>query len=737
MTFLRRKRTHPMLISAVARIVGFCTRQPWLVIALALLAAVASAAYTATHFAITTDVNQLISPDLDWRKREAAYDKAFPGPFGTTLAVVEAPTSELATQASVELVQRLSTQTNLFHSVRDLGGGEYFARYALLFQPADELGRTSQGLGRAGPLIEALSNDPSLRGVTRALSFGLIGVMSGQAKLDDLQRPLTMSADTLDNVFAGKSATFSWRQMVTGKPADAQEVRHFIEVRPVLDYSALEPGRTSSDAIREAVSSLDLASKYQARVRLTGSVPMADEEFATVQQGALVNGLATVVVVLLILWLALRSARIITAVFINLFVGLAVTAALGLLMVHALNMISVAFAVLFIGLGVDFGIQFAVRYRTERHEVGGLHAGAGQSAAEKIGAPLTLAAAAVAAGFLSFLPTNYKGVSELGQIAGVGMLIAYATSITLLPALLTLFNPPGEPAEIGYRILAPVDRFLRIHRIPVIAGTGLVALLGATLLYWLTFDFNPINLRSKSVESISTFLDLRSDPNLGANAINVVKPSLKEATAAAVELRKLSQVRRALTLQDLVPQDQDRKVAMIQTLRRQLEPILQKPAGAAPNDAQNVAALNGAADALIKTAGTADTPGAKAAKRLAGDLTKLAKADKALRDKADEWLSSRRPEDHAGGPADSSLQAGAGRRADHACRTNSSGSGSRRTAARASRCRRTATRTTTRRCGPSRARSWRNIPTRSARRSRSLNRATPSSRPLSRPVASH
>ena len=129
------------------------------------------------------------------------------------------------------------------------------------------------------------------------------------------------------------------------------------------------PGEASSNAIRQAARDLQLGEKYQARVRLTGSVPMADEEFATVQQGALVNGVGTVIVVLVILWLALKSARLIVAVFINLFVGLAITAALGLLMVGALNPISVAFAVLFVGLGVDFAIQFSVRYRAERHNV--------------------------------------------------------------------------------------------------------------------------------------------------------------------------------------------------------------------------------------------------------------------------------------------------------------------------------------------------------------------------------
>jgi predicted RND superfamily exporter protein len=80
--------------------------------------------------------------------------------------------------------------------------------------------------------------------------------------------------------------------------------------------------------------------------------------------------------------------------------------------------------VLFIGLGVDFGLQFSVRYRAERHDYGDLRAGL-RSAARKAGAPLALAAAATAVGFSSFLPTSYRGLSELGQIAGSGMIIAF------------------------------------------------------------------------------------------------------------------------------------------------------------------------------------------------------------------------------------------------------------------------------------------------------------------------
>jgi hopanoid biosynthesis associated RND transporter like protein HpnN len=422
--------------------------------------------------------------------------------------------------------------------------------------------------------------------------------------------------------------------MLSGVHPDPSELRRFIAIRPILDYSALEPGRASSDAIRKAASDLQLASKYQARVRLTGTVPMADEEFATVRRGALVNGIGTLIVVLSILWMALKSARMIAAVVLTLLVGLTITTALGLAMVGALNLISIAFAVLFVGIGVDFAIQFSVRYRDKRHEITELKP-ALTSAAQKIGAPLTLAAAAVAAGFLSFLPTNYRGVSELGQIAGVGMLIAYATSITLLPALLTVLNPRGEPEPVGYRALAPVDGFLQNHRIAIVVGTVAIAAAGLPLLYYLTYDFNPIHLRSPAVESVATFLDLGGDPRSGINSISVVTPTLDEAKSAAERLQKHPQVLHTVTLDDFVPGEQPEKLAMIETFARKIGPILQQPAfGKEPTDEENIAALNDIADQLNRIAGEAKGPGADAARRLAADSLQLAKADKALRDEA-------------------------------------------------------------------------------------------------------
>ena len=521
-----------MLKAIVTSVVGICTRFPWPIIVLALVAAASAAVYSARHFAINTDVNKLISRELDWRQREAEFEKAFPGHFGSTLVVIDAPTAEYASRAAAELGTKLKAQPQLFRSVNDIGGSEFFARNGLLYRPTEDVASFAKGLGQAAPLVGTLVGDPSLRGLTRTLSLGLIGVQSKLTTLDALARPLSMASTTIEGVLAGRPASFSWQAMLNGQDPGPADLRRLIEVRPVLDFSALQPGQVSSKAIRQAASDLQLDKKYQARVRLTGSVPMADEEFATVQDGALENAIGTVITVLVILWLALKSARLIVAVFINLVVGLALTAAFGLMMVGALNMISVAFAVLFVGLGVDFGIQFSVRYRAERHDVPEL-APALVQAAEKIGVPLTLAAAAVAAGFLSFLPTDYRGVSELGQIAGVGMLIAYVTSITLLPALITVLNPTGEAEPIGYSALAPIDRFLQVHRVPVIVGTLAVAVLGAPLLYYLTFDFDPIHLRSPKTESISTLLALGGDPQAGSNSVNIITASLDEASVGS------------------------------------------------------------------------------------------------------------------------------------------------------------------------------------------------------------
>ena len=629
-----------MLQQAIVTIVDYCTRYAVRIIGIALLFGLVTAIYAARHFAIDADVNKLISKELPWRQREVAFEKSFPPKEETILAVIDAPTSELVTQATTALIETLSGQKDHFRSILEAGGGPFFQKNGLLFLPTQEVVGLTKKLGEAKALIQTLAQDSNLRGLTTALNYGLIGARMNHYTLDDLSGTLNMVSDTLEEAIAGQRASFSWRAMLNGRPPTSDERRRFVEIRPVLDYAALMPGKVATDAIRQAAADLDIATKYGATVRLTGPVAIADEEYATLEEGAYVNTAVTVVVVLTILWLALRSFGVILAVAISLTVGLSITAAIGLALVGALNLISVAFAVLFIGLGVDFGIQFSVRYRAERHEVDNLHE-ALVNTARHVGAPLTLAAAATAAGFLSFLPTDYKGLSELGLLAGLGMIVAFLTSITLIPALLTVLRPPGEPKEMGFKGLAPVDRFMERHRIPVIIGTGLAVAAGLPLLYWLQFDFNPLNLRSTNVESVATFLELRSDPAIGASSIFVLAPNKEAAQADLEKISKLPEVSSVKTIESFIPDDQQPKLAAIRQLASVLNPVLRPdPNKKPPTDADNVAALKAAVDALKQAAGTQTGAGAVAAKRLADDLAKLAQGDEAMRARAQAAMVS-------------------------------------------------------------------------------------------------
>src|ERR1700687_1204496 len=258
-----------VLTSIVVSIVRACTRFALLTVLLALILAIAAGFYTARHFKINTDINTLISLKLDWRQRDNQFERAFDRER-TILAVVDAPTPELTGAARTALEQKLSGDTRHFESVQALGGGEFFEKNGLLFLPVAEVGRVTGQSESAAPLIEIMAGDPSIRGLTGALETGLAGIKRGQFKLDSTGRPFNLVAQTVENVLNAGTATFSWRELVSDKPLTDSERRAFLELKPVLDFHALEPGKEATDAIRQAARDLNLAGEYGARVRLTG-----------------------------------------------------------------------------------------------------------------------------------------------------------------------------------------------------------------------------------------------------------------------------------------------------------------------------------------------------------------------------------------------------------------------------------------------------------------------------------
>jgi uncharacterized protein len=635
---LMSKNENSLIIAAIAQIVRLSTRHAWVVIAAFLVASVLAGGYVARHIAINTDSGTLLSSALPWRQQEIKLNALFPQRTDLIVAVIDATTPEAADEAADALAKALAPQTNLIRAISRPDGGDFFARNGILFLSADDVQRNMDELIKAEPFLGTLALDPTLRGILGAISQSLEGVRLKKSTLEDIQ-PATMAiADALELVEQGQRPAFSWRRLISGRAPERSDLRRFVNIQAVLDYGDLQPGGEATKAVRAAIAKLGLTPDRGVTVRLTGSVPLSDEEFATIADGAALNGVVTIVVVLLILWLALKQVRIIFAVLVNLGVGLSFTAAAGLAMVGALNLISVAFAVLFIGLGVDFGIQFSVRYRAERFADRNLlealeHTGLG------VARPLLLAAASIAAAFYSFLPTAYVGLSELGLIAGTGMIIAFSTTVTLLPALLSVLKPAGEAAPVGWAWLAPLDHFLDKQRYWVVGLTLAAVVLGLPLLRGLSFDFNPLNLRSKQAESVSTLLDLMRDPDTSSNTIDVLEPNVASASAMAEKLKQLPEVAKVRTLESFVPKDQDEKLAIIDDANFFFANTLNPdPIDPAPTPPQTLEAINKTADDLTTTAGSLDTPAAKQARRLASALSALAKAPPAIRDEAERVL---------------------------------------------------------------------------------------------------
>ncbi len=616
-------------MSLVERIVAFCCRAPAAVAALGIALGVASAYYTSANFNMDTDSSKLISPKVGWRQREIHYDALFPQQVNLILVVVDGQTPELAEAGTAALAQALSGQKKLFDAVRRPDGGEFFDKNGLLFLPLADVKASTEQMIAAAPFLGPMAADPSLRGILDSLKTALQGVSRGDAKLADLKRPIAAIGDTLAKVAGGQRAFLSWRSLVTGAPPSQRETRRFIEVQPKLDFGALEPGASASDAIRAAAQSLHLTPENGVRVRLTGPVPLSDEEFATLADRAALMGGAMLAAVIATLWLAVRSFKIIFAILLTIFMGLAITMALGLAIAHVFNIISIAFVALFVGLGVDFGIQFCVRYRHERFVVHDLEK-ALVAAGRSVGMPLALAAAATAAGFFSFLPTSYVGVAELGLVAGIGMIVAFALCVTLLPALLMLLKPSGEEGEIGFRVFEPYDRFAVTHRGLVLRGAAAAGVVALVLTAFVKFDFNPLDLRSAKTESVSTILDLMKNPGTSPNTIDVLAPNLDAARTLAQRLAALPQVSQAITLNDFVPDDQPAKLKLIEDanllLDATINPFSIKPD---PSDAEIKASLKDTATALRAAADA--SPAGVSAKRLAGVLDKLAAGDATLR----------------------------------------------------------------------------------------------------------
>lgn len=608
-----------MVRELAVRLVDWCWRHAWPVVIAALLATLALGWYAGTHLTLDTDESKLISSDLPFRKVEQSIDKAFPHSTDRLAVVIDAPTAELAEDAVELLAKALpAAHKGLIYDATRPPEEMFFRKEGLLFMSTAELTSVTERLIQAQPMLGSIARDPSLRGLLASVDLMLQGIAHGQASAKDIE-PLVKQLDVpAAAIAAGKPAKpVDWQGLMSGGPAK-DEPRRFLMVHGALDYGELEAASASIDAVRDTARDLGLTPEHGYKVAVTGSLALSDANFATVTEGVEISAPLSAVAVLLLLFWGVRSGRVVAAIMISLVVGLAATAAFAAAAVGSLNPISVAFAVMFVGIAVDFAIQFVTAFRNERYLKDDA-AAAARAAAKAMVAPLSLAAIATAVGFLSFLPTAYTGVSQLGLIAGAGMVIALVVDFTVLPALLALFRPRPEKEPVGLKLQSQ-DMLLRRHAKPIVMVAGVVALVGAVMLPFTRLDFDPLHLQDPKAEAVSAFLELAKNPDNGVYNVETLAPSVEAAKALIDKFEALPEVHRAMSVNQFIPEDQDDKLAIIGDAAMVLGPTLNPPATVPAPSSQELL------DAITKLAAGIDEvlPADPAAKALATHLKAIA-----------------------------------------------------------------------------------------------------------------
>ena len=579
--------------------------------------------YTVDNLSMNTDTEHMLSEDLVWRKLDQEYERLFPQYDNNILIVVEAATPDQAGDAAALLYERLQPEQALFEFVYYPNALALFRESGLLYLDTKELQDLSDNLAEVQPFLARLARDPSLRGLLEVLAEALDARADGeQVELDPVFTRINAAIEALQD---DRPYRLSWQELMSGDKPDAAGLpgagagqttyREFILMQPKLDYGGFFPATPAIDKIHQVYEELDIASSPRAQIRLTGATVLAHEEMLSVMKGTKTAAVLALALVTLILLVGLGSAKLALVTVISLVTGLLFTAAFATLTVGELNLISVAFAVLYIGLGVDFAIHYCLRYR--EHLIGGEER---RRALEKtsvnVGGSLFLCAVSTAIGFFAFIPTDYTGVAELGWISGFGMFISFVVTLTVIPALLSLlpFKPGANRPTGGWRLV-------ELHPGKLLGGAAFLALASALLLAGIRFDHNPLNLHDQDGAALTTFRQLLAENDLTPWTAIMIADDAAEAGRYRERFARSDLVDKVVSVADFIPGDQDEKLDIIDEMSLLLGDlsVAAQPDAETQNHGARLAALR-AFQQKLQEDGTDDPVMARLRGNLAGLL---------------------------------------------------------------------------------------------------------------------
>ncbi len=560
-------------MSVAARILEwqgcFITRYAWLIVCSALLLTGLSIYYAKDHLGVNNNSSEMLSPDLPFQQNTKRLETAFPQDTNAIIFVVDTQTPEETAITANKLLARLNNQTNSFESSYIPEDNAFFRQQAFLYLTNEELDKLATNLTDAQPFIGYLAQNHHLQGLFHILTEALENKDSVISH--SLPALLTSISTAISKTAKNENHHISWQEILNPN-SQSNKTRRIVITKPKLNFLSMMPVDVAIEKAR-AVSSELMLEMPGSNIRITGDIALQHEELEDIGEGAVLSGIGSLILVLLILFRCFRSIKLLLATLITLLMGLTLTAGFAAVAIGHLNVISVSFAALYIGLGVDFAIHMNLHYRDEIVNKHSNHLSI-KKALHSVGFSLFLCALTTSIGFFAFIPTDYVGVSELGLISGVSMFIGLLVSLLVLPALLTLFKlkhaqPFYQPTQASFLQTLPF-RYKKTIRI----GTVLLTFACLFAIPYITFNSNPIDMRNPKAASVTTFKDLLKSKTDSPYALYALSDNQEQARHTAARLEQLPSVHGAVSLESLVATDQEDKLYTIEDLAMILGPQL-------------------------------------------------------------------------------------------------------------------------------------------------------------------
>lgn len=545
--------------------------KPWRVLAVIAVLTWLAGQYTVAHLSINTDTTDMVAPNAPFQRNLRNFEKAFSQDVHTLLLVIESDTPELTKAATKRLGRLLSADKSHFEAIYIPNDQAFFHQNGLLYLDTAALQSLSGNVAQAQPFLGRIAQQPNLSGFFSVFEDALTATDKQQDIPTDLPSLIDKVAFALHKSLNGDAHLLSWEGLLAEQKLKGQGTdKGFITVSPKFDYSQIRPAEASIIAIRKAIAEIQQPGLPAVKVWLTGEVGLEDDEIVGMSNGTFNASIFSIVLVLFILLLAYRSVLLTFATLFTLALSMVFCGAFAAASVGELNLISVAFAVSNIGLGVEYAIHFCLRYQDNlRLHVHSLRAL--RSTLISTSPSLLLCAGTTAIGLYAFVPTDYKGVSELGLLAGTSLFISLLVTLTVLPALLKLIpvSVEAEPPE-AHPLLATLAAklaTLTLHYAkPIAVATGLLAVVSVLLVFKVETDFNPINLRDPATESVIAFKNLNKDSDTTPMTLTVLAKGEQQAKAMQQQLATLAAVDKTISLFDFKPTGQDEKLAIIEDM---------------------------------------------------------------------------------------------------------------------------------------------------------------------------